>query len=263
LPFEQHEQHAVFTIAPTTPPPPNTKHSFQVSSTLNDLRGSGACQCSVESPTAMEEWHFMHREGVKERLDFVVRDAGRRCQASGSYKLAVGVFDFGIVSSIAWFDEHLWKCFKMKLLVTNELFHRLTINTTSPPHHQLMTTSSSTHDQIITNSSSTYHQFIINSSSTYHQVTTNSSPTHHQVTNNQSIKVDEGKRALMCFTPVRTVKALAALAHLVPPFSSVGVSQVIHSFISCTIIIIFFNHHHHPQSSSSSSSSLTTPIVSD
>lgn len=222
LPFEQHEQHAVFTIAPTTPPPPNTKHSFQVSSTLNDLRGSGACQCSVESPKAMEEWHFMHREGVKERLDFVVRDAGRRCQASGSYKLTVGVFDFGIVSSIAWFDEHLWKCFKMKLLVTNELFHRLTVNTTSLPHHQLIT---------------------------------NSSPSHEQ-----SIKVDEGKRALMCFTPVRTVKALAALAHLVPPFSSVGVSQVIYSFISCTIIMIILNHHHHPQSSSSSSSSPTTPI---
>jgi hypothetical protein len=30
----------------------------------------------------------------------------------------------------------------------------------------------------------------------------------------------------MSFTPVRTVKAMAALAHMVPPYSTVGVSQV-------------------------------------
>jgi len=48
-----------------------------VSATLNELRGRGACQCSVESPGPMAEWHVMHREGLKERLDFVV-DEGKR-----------------------------------------------------------------------------------------------------------------------------------------------------------------------------------------
>jgi len=48
-----------------------------VSATLDSLRGRGRCQCQVESPDTMREWHFMHREGLKERLDFVV-DEGKR-----------------------------------------------------------------------------------------------------------------------------------------------------------------------------------------
>ena len=34
-----------------------------VSATLDSLRGRGRCQCQVESPDTMREWHFMHREG--------------------------------------------------------------------------------------------------------------------------------------------------------------------------------------------------------
>ena len=48
-----------------------------VSATLDELRGRGACQCSVEAPGPLAEWHVMHREGLKERLDFVV-DEGKR-----------------------------------------------------------------------------------------------------------------------------------------------------------------------------------------
>lgn len=39
--------------------------------------------------------------------------------------------------------------------------------------------------------------------------------------------VDEGKRALMCFSPIRTLKAMAALAPQVPAYSTVGVSQAL------------------------------------
>jgi hypothetical protein len=39
--------------------------------------------------------------------------------------------------------------------------------------------------------------------------------------------VDEGKRALMCFSPIRTLHALAALAPRVPAYSTVGVSQAL------------------------------------
>ena len=34
-----------------------------VSATLDSLRGRGQCQCSVEAPLEMAEWHLMHREG--------------------------------------------------------------------------------------------------------------------------------------------------------------------------------------------------------
>lgn len=34
-----------------------------VSATLDSLRGRGHCQCSVEAPLEMAEWHLMHREG--------------------------------------------------------------------------------------------------------------------------------------------------------------------------------------------------------
>ena len=34
-----------------------------VSATLDELRGRRTCQCSVEAPEEMAEWHFMHREG--------------------------------------------------------------------------------------------------------------------------------------------------------------------------------------------------------
>lgn len=39
--------------------------------------------------------------------------------------------------------------------------------------------------------------------------------------------MDEGKRALMCFSPIRTLHALAALAPRVPAYSTVGVSQAL------------------------------------
>lgn len=39
--------------------------------------------------------------------------------------------------------------------------------------------------------------------------------------------VDEGKRALMCFSPVRTLDMLRHYAAEIPPFSTVGVSQAL------------------------------------
>lgn len=34
-----------------------------ISATLDSLRGRGTCQCAVEAPTAMRDFHVMHREG--------------------------------------------------------------------------------------------------------------------------------------------------------------------------------------------------------
>lgn len=54
-----------------------------VSASIDSLRGKLSCQCAVESPEVMHEFHFMHREGVKERLDFLV-DEGKRALMSFS-----------------------------------------------------------------------------------------------------------------------------------------------------------------------------------
>ena len=42
---------------------PLTGEVVLVSATLDSLRGRGQCQCSIEAPTEMAEWHLMHREG--------------------------------------------------------------------------------------------------------------------------------------------------------------------------------------------------------
>mmetsp|Transcript_4655 Transcript_4655/g.5988 ORF Transcript_4655/g.5988 Transcript_4655/m.5988 type:complete len:618 (-) Transcript_4655:63-1916(-) len=54
-----------------------------VSASLESLRGKGSCQCAVESPDVMESFHFFHREGLKERLDYIV-DEGKRALMSFS-----------------------------------------------------------------------------------------------------------------------------------------------------------------------------------
>ena len=107
-----------------------------ISATMESLRGTGRCQCAVESPEAMAEFHIIHREGCVNLHRFALVVIFLHCCLSHS------------------------RCCTL-----------------------------------------------------------------HRLKERLDIVVDEGKRALMCFTPVRTLKALQAYAHDIPPYATVSMKD--------------------------------------